>query len=665
MALAAAHIRLGQKRADAVIKRFTGKFGVSSFGARVATLLAQLRADISFAFVDAMVIAVAYLSALGVMSLDGGLQGVWWARVLIALPVIIGIHLVANVAMGAYGHVWEFASISEARRVIAATFWASSALILIVLALGDHELIEGPGDRALPLTVLVLGSMISLGFLGAVRFRSRLFSFHRGMRLDARDRVLILGTSKRAADLARYTGPYEVDVVGFVSSGPTPKAKRLANLPIVGELEDIASLVTTLNVQQVIVASEGASVLARRLVDLCVDVDVRLRIVPDLDELLTGYDGGPDIRDLEIEDLLLRPSVTTDLDAVEAILYGKTVLVTGAGGSIGSEIVNQVLRFMPARVIAMDHDETHLHDNMVKWDEPAGTELVPALCDVRDKKKLKALIAKYQPQVVYHAAAHKHVPILEEWPEEAVKTNVVGTNNLLKVVRSTGIERFVLISTDKTVDPKGVMGASKRMAEMLVQSAANTEIDGCIYSSVRFGNVLGSRGSVVPTFMEQIRAGGPVTITDERMTRYFMTIAEAVQLVLQASALADRGEVFVLDMGQPVRIIDLAHRMIRLGGLVPGRDIEVKTVGARPGEKLVEELAHGPLLSSSHPQINIAETKVPGPDALKLSVRQLKQMSTTGGRTELTEFLLALANREWPDDETIDLREINEVTQWT
>ncbi len=257
------------------------------------------------------------------------------------------------------------------------------------------------------------------------------------------------------------------------------------------------------------------------------------------------------------------------------------------------------------------------------------------------------------------------MPILEEWPEEAVKTNIVGTNNLLKVVRVTGIERFVLISTDKTVDPKGVMGASKRMAEMLVQSAANTDTDGCIYSSVRFGNVLGGRGSVVPTFMEQIRAGGPVTITDERMTRYFMTIAEAVQLVLQASALADRGEVFVLDMGQPVRIIDLAHRMIRLGGLVPGRDIEVKTVGARPGEKLVEELAHGPLLSSSHPQINIAETKVPGPDVLKLSVRQLKQMSTTGGRRELKEFLLALANREWPDDVTVDLRETSEVKLWT
>jgi len=650
-----------------VKKRFLGKSGETSIQARVATLLAQLRADISFAFVDAMVIAVAYLSALGILSLDNPVNPVWWARVGLALPVILAVHLIANVAMGAYGHVWEFASISEARRVIAATFWAGSVLVLTTLALGDFEIVPGPGNRVLPLSVIMLGSMITLGFLGAVRFRSRLFSFHRGLKYEARDRVLVLGTSKRAADLVRSVsrGAYEVDVIGFVSAGPIPKGRRLANLPIVGELEDIAELVTKYNAQQVIVASEGASVMARRLVDLCVDIDVRLRTVPDLDELLTGYDGGPDIRDLEIEDLLLRPAVRTDLDAVESILHGKTVLVTGAGGSIGSEIVSQVLSFMPTRVVAIDNDETHLHDHLLHWEEPAGTELISALCDVRDKKKLTTLIARYKPDVIYHAAAHKHVPILEVWPEEAIKTNVVGTRNLLKATRKVGIERFVLISTDKTVEPKGVMGASKRMAEMLVQSAADTDTSGCIYSAVRFGNVLGSRGSVVPTFMEQIRAGGPVTITDERMTRYFMTIGEAVQLVLQASALAEHGEVFVLDMGQPVRIVDLAHRMIRLGGLVPGRDIEVKMVGARAGEKLVEELANGPLLDSPHPQINIAEAPVPSPDVLKDCVRQLKQMSTSGGRQELKEFLLALANHEWPETVTIDLRESSEVKQWT
>lgn len=623
--------------------------------------LAQVRVDISFAFVDALLIGVAYLAALGIRSLDGELPVEWLPRVLRVLPAIIAVHLVANVAMGAYGHVWEYASIGEAKRVLGASFWASTILILGTLAIGGTP-------RLVPLSVLTLGGLITLGFLGIVRFRSRLFSFHRSLKLDSRDRVLILGTGKRAAEFARSVGqgPYSVNVVGFVSSGPYAGSRRLAGLPVLGELEDIASLITRYGIHQVIVASEGASVLARRLVDLCVDVDVRLRIVPDLDELLTGYDGGPDIRDLELDDLLLRPRVSTDLDAVDSTLHGKTVLVTGAGGSIGSEVVAQVLRFMPETVIAMDNDETHLHDGMLRWEVPAGTKLLPALCDLRDLDKLQHLVAKYQPHVVYHAAAHKHVPILETWPEEAIKTNVVGTANLIASVRDTRTERFVLISTDKTVEPKGVMGASKRMAEMLVQSAADTSQNGCIYAAVRFGNVLGSRGSVVPTFMEQIRMGGPVTITDERMTRYFMTISEAVELVLQASALADRGEVFVLDMGQPVRIIDLAHRMIRLAGLVPGRDIEVKVTGARPGEKLFEELAIGPLLSSPHPQINIAVASVPGPATLHDCVEQLHELSSRrGAKAELKELLLSFANRhDWAMDESVDLRQTSEVKQW-
>ncbi|MGH8915780.1 MAG: polysaccharide biosynthesis protein, partial [Acidimicrobiia bacterium] len=454
-----------------------------------------------------MLIGVAYMAALGIRSLDGELPFEWWGRLFRVLPAIIAVHLVANVAMGAYGHVWEFASIGEARRVLSASFWSSTILILGTLAIGGQP-------RLVPLSVLAIGGMLTLGFLGIVRFRSRLFSFHRTLKLDSRDRVLILGTGRRAADFARNigAGPYGVNVVGFVSSGPTAGNRRLAGLPILGELEEIASLVTRYGIHQVIVVSEGASVLARRLVDLCVDVDVRLRIVPDLDELLVGFEGGPDIRDLELDDLLLRPRVSTDLEAVESILHGKTVLVTGAGGSIGSEIVAQVLAFMPERVIAMDNDETHLHDGMLRWDPPAGTVLESALCDLRDRDKLDFLITKYAPHVVYHAAAHKHVPILEEWPEEAIKTNVLGTANLIDSVKGTRAERFVLISTDKTVEPKGVMGASKRLAEMLVQSAADTETGGCIFAAVRFGNVLGSRGSVVPTFMEQIRTGGPVTI---------------------------------------------------------------------------------------------------------------------------------------------------------
>lgn len=625
---------------------------------RLVTLLAQVRADLSFAIVDAVLIVVSYMTAMAVRSFDGLVPDTWWGSVLMAMPVVVLVHLTANVLMGAYGHVWEFASISEARRVIAASFFATATLLLATFAVGV---------RPVPLSVLIAGGLLTLFSLGAVRFRSRLFSFHKALHLEARGRALILGTGKQAADLARDTSQssYGINVVGFVSPNSTPNVRRLAGLPILGELDDIASLVEMYEVDEVIVASERASTLARGLVDLCVDVDVRLRIVPGLDEVLGGKNGGPDIRDLELDDLLVRPAVSTDIRLMSASLRDKVVLVTGAGGSIGSEIVTQALRFGPAKLVAMDHDETHLHDGTLRWEPFDTTMLVPALGDIRDREQLGRLIDEHQPQVVYHAAAHKHVPILEEWPEEAVKTNVLGTANLLTALKQTALERFVLISTDKTVDPVGVMGASKRIAEMLVQSSAITDSGQCAYASVRFGNVLGSRGSVVPTFMEQIRRGGPVTITDERMTRYFMTTDEAVELVLQAGALADHGEVFVLDMGQPVRIVDLAHRMIRLGGLVPGRDIEVEVSGSRPGEKLEERLAHGPLQASDHPMINLAESTVPGPVTLYDLVGELDVLAAKGESGQLKELLVSAANKKWSPQDIIDLTEPTEVKQWT
>lgn len=635
-----------------------GRHSKGKGASRIAVRLAQFRADLSFAVVDAVLIALSYMTALALRSLDSALPAFWWPQVLQAIPIIVGVHLISNIVMGAYGHVWEYASIAEARRVIAATFWAFITLLLATLALGI---------RPVPLSVLIAGGLITLACLGVVRFRSRLFSFHRTLDLDGSDRVLVLGNGKLAADVARNAalGPHGVNVVGLVSPDTSPGVRRLAGLPVLGEIGDVADLVREFKIDQVIVASDGAATLARQLVDLCVDVDVQLKILPGLDEVLGSYEGGPDIRDLQLDDLLLRDRITTDLELVESTLSGKRVLVTGAGGSIGSEIVAQVLKFMPQKLIAVDNDETHLHDGMLRWDPPAGTQIMPALADIRDHQQIRRLVTRQKPDVVFHAAAHKHVPILERWPEEAVKTNVIGTINVLKAIKGTSVERFVLISTDKTVDPEGVMGASKRVAEMLVQSASATNGDDCQYVSVRFGNVLGSRGSVVPTFMEQIRKGGPVTITDERMTRYFMTIDEAVELVLQASARASAGEVFVLDMGQPIRIVDLAHRMIRLAGMVPGRDIEVKITGARPGEKLVEKLAHGELIESVHPKINIAETDFPGPATLSDITDQMEYLAVSGRSRELRKMLLAVANQRWSPDEIVDLREQHEVRQWT
>jgi FlaA1/EpsC-like NDP-sugar epimerase len=616
----------------------------------LASSLARLRADISFAVVDSVLIALSYVTALGLRFLEAGSPAAWWPGVARALPVIVAVHILANVLTGSYGHVWEHASIGEARRVAAATLSAGAVLILGSVVLGV---------RPVPLSVLMAGSLIALVCLGAVRFRSRLFSFRRME--SSHERALVLGTGRIAADVARHSASAEhgLSVVGFIRPHTRPDARRLAGLPILGGIEDVPRLVDELGVHQVIVASGRGAEIARRLVDLCVDVDVRFRIVPLLDEMLAGR-GGLDIRDLELADLLTRPAVSTDLEAVAATVHGKSVLVTGAGGSIGSEIVAQVLAFSPSSLIALDNDETHLHEGLVGWSPPAGTELVTALCDIRDVDGLQAVVDAHQPGVVFHAAAHKHVPILESWPAEAVKTNVIGTRNLIEATAGSGLERFVLISTDKAVDPESVMGASKRVAEMLVQEAAASGDGSTAFGSVRFGNVLGSRGSVVPTFAAQIRRGGPVTITDERMTRYFMTVGEAVELVLQAGALASKGEVFLLDMGEPVRIIDLAKRMIRLGGFVPGEEIEIEITGIRAGEKLDEVLSQGPLADTVHPQIHEAMASTPDGTVLAELIAELEALTAKGGAGELRSVLLSVAGRpgggesaDWPRSSSV------------
>jgi FlaA1/EpsC-like NDP-sugar epimerase len=608
----------------------------------LASALARVRADISFAVVDSVLIALSYVTALGLRFLEAGSPAAWWPGLVRALPVILVVHITANILTGSYGHVWEHASIGEARRVAVATLSAGAVLILGSVVLGV---------RPVPLSVPLAGSLIALVCLGAVRFRSRLFSFRRME--GSHERAMVLGTGRIAADVARHSASAEhgFTVVGFIRPTASPDTRRLAGLPILGGIEDVPRLVEELGVHQVIVASERGAEIARRLVDLCVDIDVRFRIVPSLDEMLTGR-GGLDIRDLELTDLLTRPPVSTDLEAVGATVRGKRVMVTGAGGSIGAEIVAQVLAYFPASVVAIDNDETHLHDGVLGWGVPAGTELVPALCDIRDLDALERLAGEHRPQVVFHAAAHKHVPILEAWPAEAVKTNVVGTRNLLDATSGEHLERFVLISTDKAADPEGVMGASKRLAEMLVQSAAADGYGSTAYGSVRFGNVLGSRGSVVPTFAAQIRRGGPVTVTDERMTRYFMTVGEAVELVLQAGALAEKGEIFVLDMGEPVRIIDLAKRLIRLSGLVPGEGVEIQVSGIRPGEKLDEILSHGPLIESSHPKIHLVSDPYPFPNTLAAAVDDLERLAAAGRTEEVRGALIDFANRFWDQEGT-------------
>jgi FlaA1/EpsC-like NDP-sugar epimerase len=419
---------------------------------------------------------------------------------------------------------------------------------------------------------------------------------------------------------------------------------------VLGHIDDVADIVKRLDIDQVIIATEDAGSLSRRIVDLCMEIDVRLRIVPNMDSLLDDSKS-EDMRDLSLIDLLPREQVQTDLGAVERLIADRVVLVTGAGGSIGSELVRQILSFGPRNLVALDRDETLLHEASSASVNPS---LITELADIRDEARIQAIFRKHRPDLVFHAAAHKHVPILETYPSEAVKTNVVGTNIVIAAAHAADVDRLVLISTDKAVDPSSVMGASKRVAEMMIQAGAE-EAQGPRMCVVRFGNVLGSRGSVVPTFSRQIKAGGPVTVSDPEMERYFMTVTEAVELVLQASVLSDGGEVFVLDMGQPVRILDLAHRMIRLAGLVPGKDVEIVITGRRPGEKSTEILSINPLEPTAHEKVLVAQPAHPGAQSLADGVEHLRRLLVDGDEVEIHRQLLEMASTHWSGVE-IDLR---------
>ncbi len=601
--------------------------------------MARLRADVSFAFVDAVIITMAYVAGLTARFADGlGGSLDWWPGFWKVLPFILILHLAANVAFGNYGHVWEYASVGEAIRVAAASAFAG--LLIVSVLFVSHNAFGA--RQPIPISVVILGAMFTVVGTGVVRFRSRVFSFQRMVDQGTSVRALVVGTGRPAAVLARQapelTPP--LDVVGFVDIGQAATVRRLISRPVWSGVERVPDLVRTYRIDQVIVATSAPQDVLNQLVDSCSSIDVALRIVPDLNALLKG-DVAAGIRNIELPDLLPRPTVDTDLTPVAFALEGRTILVTGGGGSIGSEIVRQCLAFAGTTVVALDHDETHLHDSMGCW-ASSGRQPLLEITDVRDVEALEQVFDRHQPDVVFHAAAHKHVPILERCPEEAVKTNVTGTANVIEAALRARVERFVLISTDKAVDPSSVMGASKRVAEMLTQAAAQ-RVESGVYTAVRFGNVLGSRGSVVPTFMRQIARGGPVTVTDPKMTRYFMTVHEAVQLVLQSAAMSMGGEVFVLDMGQPVRILDLANRLIRLSGLVPGRDIQIETVGMREGEKLHEVLSDGPLSPSDHPKINKAALGLPDADMVDVEVDRLAKLAGSGDRGEVALSLHGLA----------------------
>ena len=610
----------------------TNELGSTDAVGLPSRIVGRVRRDVPLAMLDAVVVVPAYLVPL-VLRFNGAVPSKNWRDFWILLPAIALIHLLSNYLFGLYGQMWRYAGVQEARRVVL------SGVTSLVLVLG-LVLLVGRASHPLPLSVAVLGSATAMMVFGAIRFQSRLFGFRRrSVEQGGGTRVLLMGAGDAGAQVLTdiHRNPQlGLRVVGLVDDDPRNFGRALHGATVLGGRSSIPALARQLRADQLLLAIPSAtSEVIRDVATLCEEARVSLRVLPSVRQHVDARVTARDLRDLRIEDLLGRRQVETDLAAVRQLLRGKRVLITGAGGSIGAEIARQVSNFDPANLALMDNDETHLHDLLVTLD---GARTHSILADVRDRERMLDVFREHQPQVVFHAAAHKHVPILEDHPQEALLTNVLGTANVVEAAAAVHTERFVLISTDKAVRPTSVMGGSKRIAEDIVRGLSGK---GTIHCVVRFGNVLGSRGSVVPTFLNQIAAGGPVTVTDPAMTRYFMSVQEAVQLVLQASALACGGEVFTLEMGEAVNILDLANNLIRLSGRVPGRDIDVQVVGARPGEKSHEELVdddEAPV-PSGHPGIVVAMPPRPDPAPLRRHLREMEALAVDGRRGELAEVM--------------------------
>lgn len=511
---------------------------------------------------------------------------------------------------GLYRRYWPYASVDDVVMLAGA---AAIATVAIEGAVVIAHILTVQGASSIPRSIPLIYLPLALMVTATPRFLLRVITQHleSAPRPDRVLRVLIVGAGRAGILIVReiqHNPQLGFHVVGFVDDDTSKHQMKIYGVPVLGTRDDIPALVRRHDIEQVIIAMPAvAGKTIRTIVEMCEHIPVPTRTMPGVYELLDGKVSVSQLRPVQIEDLLRREPVQTDIESVRNLIAGQCVLVTGAGGSIGSELCRQILRCHPAELVLVGHGENSifLAHNELRTMYPAVT-LHPVIADLRFPERLHAIFHTYHPDIVFHAAAHKHVPLMERNPSEAITNNVLGTRNLLDVSLATGVEHFVMISSDKAVNSTSIMGASKRVAEMLVHQAAKRS--GRPFVSVRFGNVLGSRGSVVLTFKEQIAAGGPITITHPEMTRYFMTIPEAVQLVLQAAVLGQGGEVFVLDMGDPVKIVDLARDMIELSGLEEGRDIEIVYTGMRPGEKMYEELfvhseQHRPTV---HPKIRVA-----------------------------------------------------------
>ena len=554
-----------------------------------------------FLFLDAIIFMLSPLLS-AIIRLDNmALLGKYAQGLVIATIVFLVIKLSIFIAYKLYKHYWRYASIDELIQIAVLTI---AAIVLEVLVFSLLEYIWMV--KLIPSSLPLLDGILSFILVAATRFSIRAIERDRQKKKQfyRRDRVLIVGAGNGGVSLLQEmqrSPQLGFKPIVFIDDDPKKIGLSIRGIPVAGNHYQIPEIVAANNIRKVIVAMPSApGKTIKEVVDICQAIGVKALTMPGINEILNNGVKSSNIRDIRIEDLLRREPIQTDIEQVFQSIKGKVVLITGAGGSIGSEICRQVFRCCPSVIILMGHGENSIFNiqqeltqavKVLKQNsciDQSPPQIIAAIADMRFKSRLASIFEQYQPEIVFHAAAHKHVPLMEHNLSEAVTNNVLGTQNLLSLAIDHNVSNFVMISTDKAVNPTNVMGASKRVAEMLVLQASQRT--GKPFVVVRFGNVLGSRGSVVPTFQKQIARGGPITVTHPNITRYFMTIPEAVQLVLQAFVLSHQGQIFMLNMGQPVKIYDLAHDLIQLSGYEVDKDIKITFTGLRPGEKLYEEL---------------------------------------------------------------------------
>ncbi len=626
----------------------------------------KLHRRAAFTFIDAVLIILSiYLSFL--TRFEGSIPPRYHYMLMQILPLVLIIKLSVFHIFRIYRFSWTYIGLEEILNTAIASAVASLSFAAILFIVHTWPVFSG-----FPRSVIAIDFAFTLIGMMGIRLSKRSVRCLRSRLSPTPNsrRTIIVGAGAAGEMVVRallQDGGDAYWPIGFVDDDIKKQNISIHGVPVLGPRSQLPYIIKSERIEAVLIAMPSAprSVI-KETVDISRKVGIKdIKIIPFLSELYTGKLNVSDIRDVRPEDVLPREPVSVDLKALEDFLKGKKVLVTGAAGSIGSELCRQVLRFQSAELLALDFDETglfNLENNLRNIFPDKAIKIIVG--DIRDKDKMHLVFQRECPEVVFHAAAYKHVPMMEAYPEEAVKTNVFGTHVVVEEAQKVGSEAFVLISTDKAVNPVSIMGMTKRVAEIITQAFGNRGSTRCV--AVRFGNVLGSRGSVIPTFLEQIREGGPVTVTHPDMERYFMTIPEAVLLILQAGAMGRTGEVFVLDMGKPVKILDIARELIRFHGLEPDQDIPIVFTGIRPGEKLREDLltAEEGVAATTHKQIYIAKMcNSTSQDILQMRLEILRNLIKQDvGRDKIKEALMEIINGSKMQDVKIHLDIPSKVT---